>query len=375
MKQIKVLVAFGTRPEAIKMAPVIKALHADSNFDAKVLVTAQHREMLDQVLEVFNIKPDFDLDIMEPNQTLSKISARILAKMDDLFSEFRPDIVLVHGDTLTAFVVAQAAFYNQIDIGHVEAGLRTHNLKSPWPEEGNRQLISRIANLHFAPTEISRKSLIDEGLKSDSIYITGNTVIDALLGVAERKDLPLPKLSDELSLTFENEERIVLITGHRRENFGEGFKNICLALKELAESNPNVKFIYPVHLNPNVKNVVNNYLSNIKNIILISPQPYLEFVNLMKHSHIILTDSGGIQEEAPSLGIPVLVMRDTTERPEAVTAGTVKLIGADQSNIVYMVQALLNDDGLYRTMSEASNPYGNGSSAKEIVSILKKCYN
>lgn len=374
MKKIKILVAFGTRPEAIKMAPVIKALQIDNNFNTKVLVTAQHREMLDQVLEVFNIKPDFDLDIMKPNQSLSQISSRILAKMDNLFSEFRPDIVLVHGDTLTAFVVAQAAFYNQIDIGHVEAGLRTYNLKSPWPEEGNRQLISRIANIHFAPTETAKESLINEGLRAENIYITGNTVIDALLSVAGRADLPLPKLSNKLSLSLEYDEKVVLITGHRRENFGDGFKNICLALRELAGANPNVKFIYPVHLNPNVKNVVDNYLSDINNIILISPQSYLEFVNLMKHSHIILTDSGGIQEEAPSLGIPVLVMRDTTERPEAILAGTVKLIGTEKNNIVRMVQKLLDDNILYQAMSEASNPYGDGNSASEIVSILKKKY-
>ncbi|MCA4778590.1 UDP-N-acetylglucosamine 2-epimerase (non-hydrolyzing) [Acinetobacter towneri] len=374
MRKINVLVAFGTRPEAIKMAPVVKALQADASFDSKVLVTAQHREMLDQVLAVFDIKPDFDLDIMKPNQTLTQISSNILGRMDDVFNEFRPDIVLVHGDTLTAFVVAQAAFYNQIDIGHVEAGLRTNNLKSPWPEEGNRQLISRIANLHFAPTEISRKSLIDEGLKSENIYITGNTVIDALLSVAERKDLPLPKLSDELSLQLDSREKLVLITGHRRENFGDGFKNICLALKQLAKDNPKVKFIYPVHLNPNVKNVVNSYLSDVSNIILIPPQSYLEFVNLMKHSHIILTDSGGIQEEAPSLGIPVLVMRETTERPEAISARTVKLVGTNQDSIISNVQAILDDKSLYRVMSEASNPYGDGYSAQKIVTILKNNY-
>ncbi|MGX5699682.1 non-hydrolyzing UDP-N-acetylglucosamine 2-epimerase [Acinetobacter kookii] len=374
MRKINVLVAFGTRPEAIKMAPVVKALQADISFNAKVLVTAQHREMLDQVLDVFNIKPDFDLDIMKPNQTLTQISSSILGKMDEVFNEFRPDIVLVHGDTLTAFVVAQSAFYNQIDIGHVEAGLRTYDLKSPWPEEGNRQLISRIAKLHFAPTKISYQSLISEGLKQENIYITGNTVIDALLSVVSQDDLPLPKLSDELFLQLDPKEKIVLITGHRRENFGDGFKNICLALKQLAQHNPKVKFIYPVHLNPNVKNVVNSYLSDINNIALILPQSYLEFVNLMKHSYIILTDSGGIQEEAPSLGIPVLVMRETTERPEAISAGTVKLVGTDQNSIISNVQALLDDEELYRSMSEASNPYGNGYAANQIADILKQTY-
>lgn len=374
MSRINVLIAFGTRPEAIKMAPVVKVLQADTQINAKVLVTAQHREMLDQVLNVFDIHPDFDLDIMKPNQTLSQLSARILGKMDDVFQEFRPDIVLVHGDTLTAFVVAQSAFYNQIDIGHVEAGLRTYNLKSPWPEEGNRQLISRIARLHFVPTTISSQSLISEGLKQEDIFITGNTVIDALLSVTNQNDLPLPKLSEELLLKLNSNEKMVLITGHRRENFGDGFKNICLALKQLAETNPAVKFIYPVHLNPNVKNVVNSYLSNVKNIALIPPQSYLEFVNLMKHSYIILTDSGGIQEEAPSLGIPVLVMRDTTERPEAVSAGTVKLVGTDQTSIISNVQTLLDDEKLYRSMSDASNPYGNGHAANQIADILKQIY-
>lgn len=374
MRKINVLVAFGTRPEAIKMAPVVNALQADASFDTKVLVTAQHREMLDQVLAVFDIKPDFDLDIMKPNQTLTQISSNILGRMDDVFNEFRPEIVLVHGDTLTAFVVAQAAFYNQIDIGHVEAGLRTYDLTSPWPEEGNRQLISRIARLHFAPTQISYQSLVNEGLKKENIYITGNTVIDALLSVVSYDNLPLPKLSDELFFKLDPKDKIVLITGHRRENFGEGFKNICLALKYLAKNNPNVKFIYPVHLNPNVKNVVNSYLSDINNIALIPPQSYLEFINLMKHSYIILTDSGGIQEEAPSLGIPVLVMRETTERPEAISAGTVKLVGTNQESIISNVQALLDDNVLYRKMSEASNPYGDGCSAKKIVTILKSNY-
>ena len=372
MSRINVLIAFGTRPEAIKMAPVVKVLQADTQINAKVLVTAQHREMLDQVLNVFDIHPDFDLDIMKPNQTLSQLSARILGKMDDVFQEFRPDIVLVHGDTLTAFVVAQSAFYNQIDIGHVEAGLRTYNLKSPWPEEGNRQLISRIARLHFVPTTISSQSLISEGLKQEDIFITGNTVIDALLSVTNQNDLPLPKLSEELLLKLNSNEKMVLITGHRRENFGDGFKNICLALKQLAETNPAVKFIYPVHLNPNVKNVVNSYLSNVKNIALIPPQSYLEFVNLMKHSYIILTDSGGIQEEAPSLGIPVLVMRDTTERPEGVDAGTLKLVGTDEETIYSTFKLLLENQDEYNKMARAVNPYGDGHACERIADILEE---
>lgn len=374
MDKINVLIAFGTRPEAIKMAPLVKALQADPQFNAKVLVTAQHREMLDQVLNVFNIHPDFDLNIMQPNQTLSQITARILSEMDQVYAEFRPDIVLVHGDTLTAFVVAQSAFYNQIDIGHVEAGLRTYNLKSPWPEEGNRQLISRVARLHFAPTEISGNNLVSEGIKAQQIYITGNTVIDALLQVAGQENLPLPQNSDGSFLQFDTMKKIVLITGHRRENFGDGFKNICLALKQLAEKNPEIVFIYPVHLNPNVKNVVSHYLSDIHNILLIKPQSYLEFVNLMKHSYLILTDSGGIQEEAPSLGLPVLVMRDTTERPEAVSAGTVKLIGTNHECIISNVQALLDDKALYQSMSDANNPYGKGDASEQIIQIIKKTY-
>ncbi|CAM4357935.1 non-hydrolyzing UDP-N-acetylglucosamine 2-epimerase [Acinetobacter pragensis] len=374
MKKINVLVAFGTRPEAIKMAPIVKALKADEKINIKVLVTAQHREMLDQVLNTFEITPDFDLNVMSPNQTLSQISARILSQMDEVFSQFRPEIVLVHGDTLTAFVVAQSAFYNQIDIGHVEAGLRTNNLKSPWPEEGNRQLISRLASLHFSPTKVAKENLITEGIKLEKIFITGNTVVDALLSVANKDNLPSPKLSEELFLDLKLLKRMVLITGHRRENFGIGFKNICLALQKLAELNPAVQFIYPVHLNPNVKNVVNGYLSDIQNILLIPPQSYLEFVNLMKHSYLILTDSGGIQEEAPSLGIPVLVMRDTTERPEAVEAETVKLVGTSQNGIISNVQALLDDKNLYNSMSEASNPYGDGKSSGKIVEIIKKTY-
>lgn len=371
---IKVLIAFGTRPEAIKMAPLVKKLKQCDQIDSKVLVTAQHREMLDQVLDVFNIHPDFDLDLMKPSQTLNQLSAKILSAMDDVYQAFHPDIVLVHGDTLTAFVVAQSAFYNNIDIGHVEAGLRTYNLASPWPEEGNRQLISRLARLHFSPTPTAQQYLIDEKIQPEQIFVTGNTVIDALLSVVDRPFLPLPTLADGSTLDIYSQKKIVLVTGHRRENFGDGFKQICLALKELAENNPTVQFIYPVHLNPNVKNVVSSYLGTIKNIALIPPQSYLEFVNLMKNSSIILTDSGGIQEEAPSLGIPVLVMRDTTERPEAVQAGTVLLVGTNQKQIIQHVQALLDDEAIYKTMSEAHNPYGDGLASERIVNILLTSY-
>ena len=370
---IKVLVSFGTRPEAIKMIPLIQCLKKDSRFEVKVLVTAQHREMLDQVLEIFNIIPDFDLDLMRENQSLSLLASNILKKMDDIYKKFHPNIVLVHGDTLSAFVVAQSAFYNQIDIGHVEAGLRTFNLKSPWPEEGNRQLISKISNLHFAPTELAASYLIKEKISSEKVFITGNTVIDILLDVSIRK-LPEPIGFDGNKLNLDASIKKVLITGHRRENFGQGFINICSAIKSLALNNPEIEFIYPVHLNPNVKNIVFEILKNINNIILLPPQAYLEFVNLMKNSYIILTDSGGIQEEAPSLGIPVLVMRNTTERQEAVNVGTVKLVGTDESSIKLAVQSLLDNKQLYRKMANANNPYGDGNASLKIKNILVEKY-
>ena len=374
MHKLKVLLAFGTRPEAIKMAPLVKVLQRDSCFDVKVLVTAQHREMLDQVLDVFKIVPDFDLNLMAPNQSLSKLAARILTRMDDIYSEFHPDLVLVHGDTLSAFVVSQSAFYNQIDVGHVEAGLRTYNLKSPWPEEGNRQLISRITQLHFAPTNLARECLLKEGIEANTIFITGNTVIDALLSAASQDILPLPKFNDLSDFNLNENQKIILITGHRRENFGKGFENICLALKELSIEYPDIQFVYPVHLNPNVELVVKSYLSNLENVLLIPPQSYLEFINLMKHSYIILTDSGGIQEEAPSLGVPVLVMRDTTERQEAVDAGTVKLIGTNKESIVTNVKLLLEDFDLYKKMVASNNPYGDGTASQKIADAIKTFY-
>lgn len=370
---IKVLVSFGTRPEAIKMAPLIQCLRKDCRFEVKVLVTAQHREMLDQVLEAFNIKPDFDLNLMQKNQSLNILSANILKAMDRVYQDYKPQIVLVHGDTLSAFVVAQSAFYSQIDIGHVEAGLRTFNLKSPWPEEGNRQLISKISSLHFAPTELAATCLKQENIGSDKIFITGNTVIDTLLSVSGQ-DLPLPLQYDGTEFPLQGNTKKILITGHRRENFGQGFINICLAIKDLALKNPLVEFIYPVHMNPNVKDTVFEILRGIDNISLLPPQSYFEFVNLMKNSYLILTDSGGVQEEAPSLGIPVLVMRDTTERQEAVDAGTVKLVGTTEQSIKLWVEKLLEDRDLYHKMSNANNPYGDGQASLRIKEILIEKY-
>jgi len=370
---IKVLISFGTRPEAIKMAPVIQCLKKDNRFDVKVLVTAQHREMLDQVLEVFKITPDFDLNLMKANQSLNQLSANILQNMDGIYQNFKPHILLVHGDTLSAFVVAQSAFYNQIDVGHVEAGLRTYNLKSPWPEEGNRQLISKISNLHFAPTDLAAACLKKENIQLSDIYITGNTVVDALLSVSNQI-LPLPVKYNGSKLNLDKKIKKILITGHRRENFGQGFINICQAIKDLALKYPTVEFIYPVHLNPNVKDIVFNYLSDIENIILLPPQSYLEFINLMKHSYLILTDSGGIQEEAPSLGVPILVMRDTTERQEAIQAGTVKLVGTETNSIIFWVEKLLENSELYHQMATANNPYGDGTASVEIKQILLNRY-
>lgn len=370
---IKVLISFGTRPEAIKMAPLVSSLKQDQNFDVRVMVTAQHREMLDQVLSVFKLVPDYDLNVMSANQTLAILASKILLGTDQILTEFNPDIVLVHGDTLSAFVVAQAAFYKQIDVGHVEAGLRTYDLNSPWPEEGNRQLISRIANLHFAPTQCSYKALIAEGIPPQNIAITGNTVIDALMQIKER-DLPLPKNSNGDDIVFSESRKKILITGHRRENFGEGFKNICLAIRTLAEQYLDIDFIYPVHLNPNVRNIVSNYLAEIENVYLIPPQGYEEFIYLMKHSCIILTDSGGIQEEAPSLGVPVLVMRNTTERQEAVDAGTVKLVGVTRDNIVSHVRNLLENNDQYIAMTEAVNPYGIGDASEKIKMKILSFY-
>lgn len=373
----KVLIVFGTRPEAIKMAPLVNEFQKDSiNFNIKVCVTAQHREMLDQVLHIFQIKPDYDLNIMHPGQNLYDVTANILLKIKPVLEEFDPDLVLVHGDTTTTFATSLAAYYQKIKIGHVEAGLRSSNLYSPWPEEGNRRLTAVIADYHFSPTRTSRKNLLDQGVNESSVFITGNTVIDALQLVVNRIDSDRSvKLNIEKKIFQsgfkEIDSKFILVTGHRRENFGQGFFNICEALKVLAERNPDINILYPVHLNPNVWKPVNELLSNICNIKLVKPFQYEEFVYLMSMSYLILTDSGGIQEEAPSLGKPVLVMRGTTERPEAVEAGTVKLIGSDQDDIIKAVQKLLNDNSEYQKMSKAHNPYGKGNASEKILNILK----
>jgi len=373
----KVLIVFGTRPEAIKMAPLVNEFQKDSiNFNIKVCVSAQHREMLDQVLNLFQITPDYDLDIMQPGQNLYDVTSNILLKIKPVLEEFDPDLVLVHGDTATTFATSLAAYYQKIKIGHVEAGLRTGNLYSPWPEEGNRRLTAVLADYHFSPTETSRKNLLDEGVNESSIFITGNTVIDALQLVINRIDADRSlKLNIEKTIVQsgfkEIDSKFILVTGHRRENFGQGFLNICEALKALAEGNPDINILYPVHLNPNVRKPVNELLSNISNIELVEPFQYEEFIYLMSKSYLILTDSGGIQEEAPSLGKPVLVMRDTTERPEAIAAGTVKLVGSDKKNIVKEVQYLLDNPKAYQEMSKAHNPYGDGDASEKIINYLK----
>lgn len=369
---MKILSVFGTRPEAIKMAPLVKVLAADSRFNSKVCVTAQHREMLDQVLNLFDIVPDFDLNLMQPGQTLYDVTANILVGMQSVFEAFKPDVVLVHGDTATTFAAALAAYYQQIPVGHVEAGLRTGNLYSPWPEEANRKLTSVLTRYHFAPTELSQRNLLEEGVRSDDIHVTGNTVIDALLLI--RKKIEHDKsLGEELAMSYpflDSSREMILVTGHRRESFGGGFERICEALKRIAIAHPQVQIVYPVHLNPNVQSTVKGHLAGVDNIYLIEPQDYLPFVYLMMRSYLILTDSGGIQEEAPSLGKPVLVMRDTTERPEAVAAGTVKLVGTDVDMIFDEVTTLLNDEQAYKIMSQAHNPYGDGHACERIAECL-----
>jgi UDP-N-acetylglucosamine 2-epimerase (non-hydrolysing) len=364
----KVLIVFGTRPEAIKMAPVVEAFRQDGSMDVIVAVTAQHREMLDQVLELFGIVPDEDLDLMRPGQSLSDLFARILTGMSELIARHRPDIVLVHGDTSTTFATALAAFYNKVKVGHVEAGLRTGDIWAPWPEEANRRLTAPLSSLHFAPTQQSRDNLLAERVNAESIEVTGNTVIDALLEVVERIELD-PVLAARMSERFpflDKDRRLILVTGHRRENFGAGFEQICYALKALAERG-DVQVVYPVHLNPNVQEPVNRLLASVDNIMLIEPQDYLPFVYLMSRASLIITDSGGVQEEAPSLGKPVLVMRDTTERPEAVDAGTVRLVGTNAERIVAEAGRLLDDAGAYAEMSRAHNPYGDGLASARIV--------
>jgi len=370
----RILIVFGTRPEAIKMAPIVKELQKNKDkFETKICVTAQHREMLYQVLEIFDIKSDYDLNIMKPNQDLYDITSNILLKMKKVLNDFKPSLVLVHGDTTTTFATTLAAFYQKIDVGHIEAGLRTGNIYSPWPEEANRKLTGALAKYHFAPTKIAKENLFKERIKEENIIVTGNTVIDALFLMLEKieKDKNLKdKIIKKLSSYFNSQ--FILVTGHRRENFGEGFLNICNALKEIAINNSDINIIYPVHLNPNVQKPVKEILKGIKNIYLIEPLEYSEFVYLMSRSYLILTDSGGIQEEAPSLGKPVLVMRDTTERPEAVKAGTVKLVGTDKIKIINEVEKLLNDKNEYDKMSKAHNPYGDGKASKRIIEFLRR---
>ena len=374
----KVLIVFGTRPEAIKMAPLVKEFEKNNNlFEMKVCVTAQHREMLDQVLELFEITPHYDLNIMKSGQDLYDVTSNVLLGMRDVLSEYNPDIVLVHGDTTTTSSTTLAAFYQRIKIGHVEAGLRTHDLYSPWPEEANRQITGVLANYHFSPTTNSQQSLLNEGKNSDAIIVTGNTVIDALnlmLNKIESNNELENQIKEKLEcLNFNYDNtKLILVTGHRRENFGQGFLNICKALKDLAVSNPDVNIVYPVHLNPNVQKPVNELLNNVKNIHLIDPLQYETFLYLMKRSFFIITDSGGIQEEAPSLGKPVLVMRDTTERPEALDAGTVKLVGANCEKIIAEAQILIDDKEAYETMSRAHNPYGDGKACKRIIEFLDR---
>jgi len=370
---VKVLTVFGTRPEAIKMAPLVHALSQDTEIESRLCVTAQHREMLDQVLHLFDLRPDYDLNIMRPEQGLTEITCRILQGLKTVFEQFKPDIVLVHGDTTTTMAASLAAFYHRIPVGHVEAGLRTGNLYSPWPEEANRKLTGHLAALHFTPTENSRQNLLRENLRDEQIFVTGNTVIDALFWVRDRI-LNDDRLRESLNARYPflaMDKKMILVTGHRRESFGGGFERICHALAEIARLHPDTQIVYPVHLNPNVSEPVNRILKDIANISLIEPQEYLPFVWLMHRSWLILTDSGGIQEEAPSLGKPVLVMRDTTERPEAVDAGTVQLVGTNTKKIVSTVTRLLTDDEAYQGMSRAHNPYGDGHACSRIVQILK----
>jgi UDP-N-acetylglucosamine 2-epimerase (non-hydrolysing) len=377
----KVLLVFGTRPEAIKMAPLCGAFKKESDFETVVCVTAQHREMLDQVLSIFELVPDIDLNIMKQGQDLCDVTSRVFITMRDVLAAERPDVVLVHGDTTTTFATSVAAFYAGIPVGHVEAGLRTYDLSAPFPEEFNRQVTGLVTAFHFCPTERSRSNLLNEGKAEQGIYITGNTVIDALHWVLDKIDTENQarssldeKLNKALSFNF-HRERFILITGHRRENFGSGFLNICEAIKATAQRNPGVHFVYPVHLNPNVLQPVNEILSGLKNVHLIEPLDYLPFVYLLKQCYLVLTDSGGIQEEAPSLGKPVLVMRQVTERPEAVDAGTVKLVGSSRDTIAESIQQLLDDQELYGRMSNAHNPYGDGQACSRIVSILRDALN
>ena len=372
----KVMFAFGTRPEAIKMAPLIKTFQADKDFLTKVCVTAQHRQMLDQVLNIFDINPDYDLNIMKPGQDLFDVTANVLSGMKHVLSDFNPDIVLVHGDTTTTSACSLAAFYNKIKIGHIEAGLRTGDIYSPWPEEANRKITGVLANYHFAPTATSENNLLKENINKENILVTGNTVIDALYLMLEKiennsrlKNRILESISSQYKLF--DDKKIILVTGHRRENFGHGFRNICNALKKIADNNPDLDIVYPVHFNPNVQKPVKEILSNSENIHLIEPLSYECFIYMMSRSFFIITDSGGIQEEAPSLGKPVLVMRDSSERPEAIKAGTVKLVGTDYSKIIEESQKLIDDENEYNMMSKAYNPYGDGKASLKVLNFIK----
>lgn len=371
----RILLVFGTRPEAIKMAPLALKLQEDNqHFEAKVCVTGQHRQMLDQVLQLFDLKPDFDLNLMKPGQTLSDVTSGVLKGLEQVFETWMPDVVLVHGDTATTFATSLAAYYHKIKVGHVEAGLRTGDLYSPWPEEANRKLTGVLANYHFAPTQSSYNNLIKENVNPANIVVTGNTVIDALLQVKQKieQDQTLVEQFQQQFSFLDVDKKLILVTGHRRENFGQGFLNICQALANLAKKYPDIQIVYPVHLNPNVQQPVNALLADIDNVYLIAPQDYLPFVYLMNRSYLILTDSGGIQEEAPSLGKPVLVMRDTTERPEAVQAGTVRLVGTEIAAIEQSVEELIESPSIYAEMAAAHNPYGDGTACQQIIQFLLK---
>ena len=372
----KILLVFGTRPEAIKMAPLVKAFEKEKNIISKVCVTAQHREMLDQVLDMFDIKPDYDLNIMKAGQDLFDVTTNVLLGLKDVLNDFNPDVVLVHGDTTTTSASSLAAFYNKIKVGHVEAGLRTGDIYSPWPEEANRQITGVLSNYHFAPTTTSENNLLKENKNPNDIIVTGNTVIDALflaLDKIEKNANLKSKIVNSINSQYklQDNKKIILVTGHRRENFGQGFVNICEALKTLALNNPQIDIVYPVHLNPNVQKPVNEILSNTPNVYLIEPLQYEQFIYMMNKSYFIITDSGGVQEEAPSLGKPVLVMRNTTERPEAVDAGTVKLVGTNKEVIIKEAQKLLDNKEEYEKMSKAHNPYGDGKACERIVEFIK----
>tara|TARA_B100001250_G_scaffold412412_1_gene443550 strand:+ start:14305 stop:15453 length:1149 start_codon:yes stop_codon:yes gene_type:complete len=372
----KVMFVFGTRPEAIKMAPLIKAFQDEKNFETRVCVSAQHRQMLDQVLKIFDIKPDYDLNIMKPDQDLFDVTTKVLAGMKKVLNDYSPDIIFVHGDTTTTSACSLAAFYNKIKIGHIEAGLRTGNIYSPWPEEANRKITGVLADYHFAPTATSENNLLKEDINKKNILVTGNTVIDALFLMIEKiennprlKSRILELISSQYKLC--GDKKIILVTGHRRENFGHGFRNICNALKKIADNNPDFDIVYPVHFNPNVQKPVKEILSNAKNIHLIEPLSYECFIYMMSKSFFIITDSGGIQEEAPSLGKPVLVMRDYSERPEAIKAGTVKLVGTDYAKIIEESQKLIDDENEYNKMSKAYNPYGDGKASLKVLNFIK----